>query len=232
MKRFGRHDELTNLAAFLLSDMSQYINGECVVIDGALWLRGAGEFNDLLHSPTAPGKPWNPPAPKNPDRFHSIRPCQPRHLRVGHPFVAPPDFVPLLLTSPVLQSRRSMFCTLRPAAAVLITTLLLSPFAPARQSQPQAPASNTKPKSLIWDPPKFDAKLRSAANSSPCDLDKVLAQAADRATELIDNLQNFTAREQLDFRTYGPGGFGDNRGGGSAAFDYTARSPSEAQVLL
>ena len=51
MKRFGRHDELTNLAAFLLSDMSQYINGECVVIDGALWLRGAGEFNDLLQLP-------------------------------------------------------------------------------------------------------------------------------------------------------------------------------------
>ena len=51
MKRFGRHDELTNLAAFLLSDMSEYINGECVVIDGALWLRGAGEFNDLLALP-------------------------------------------------------------------------------------------------------------------------------------------------------------------------------------
>ena len=26
----------------------QYINGECVVIDGGQWLRGAGEFNDLL----------------------------------------------------------------------------------------------------------------------------------------------------------------------------------------
>jgi NAD(P)-dependent dehydrogenase (short-subunit alcohol dehydrogenase family) len=51
MKRFGRHEELTSLAAFLLSDMSQYINGECVVIDGALWLRGAGEFNDLLQLP-------------------------------------------------------------------------------------------------------------------------------------------------------------------------------------
>ena len=48
MKRFGRHDELTNLAAFLISDMSQYINGECVVIDGGQWLQGAGEFNDLL----------------------------------------------------------------------------------------------------------------------------------------------------------------------------------------
>jgi NAD(P)-dependent dehydrogenase (short-subunit alcohol dehydrogenase family) len=47
LRRFGRHEELTNLAAFLVSDMSPYINGECVVIDGGLWLRGAGEFNDL-----------------------------------------------------------------------------------------------------------------------------------------------------------------------------------------
>jgi NAD(P)-dependent dehydrogenase (short-subunit alcohol dehydrogenase family) len=51
MKRFGRHEELTNLAAFLISDMSEYINGECVVIDGGLWLRGAGEFNNLLALP-------------------------------------------------------------------------------------------------------------------------------------------------------------------------------------
>src|SRR5438874_3094701 len=53
MKRFGRHEELANLAAFLLSDMADYINGECVVIDGAQWLRGAGEFNDLLLLPEA-----------------------------------------------------------------------------------------------------------------------------------------------------------------------------------
>jgi NAD(P)-dependent dehydrogenase (short-subunit alcohol dehydrogenase family) len=53
MKRFGKHEELTNLAAFLLSDMAQYINGECVVIDGGQWLRGAGEFNDLLMLPDA-----------------------------------------------------------------------------------------------------------------------------------------------------------------------------------
>jgi len=53
MKRFGKHEELTNLAAFLLSDMAQYINGECVVIDGGQWLRGAGEFNDLAMIPDA-----------------------------------------------------------------------------------------------------------------------------------------------------------------------------------
>jgi NAD(P)-dependent dehydrogenase (short-subunit alcohol dehydrogenase family) len=51
MKRFGRHEELTNLAAFLISDMASYINGECVVVDGGQWLRGAGEFNDLLMLP-------------------------------------------------------------------------------------------------------------------------------------------------------------------------------------
>jgi NAD(P)-dependent dehydrogenase (short-subunit alcohol dehydrogenase family) len=53
MKRFGRHEELANLAAFLLSDLAPYINGECVVIDGGQWLRGAGEFNDLLMLPDA-----------------------------------------------------------------------------------------------------------------------------------------------------------------------------------
>jgi NAD(P)-dependent dehydrogenase (short-subunit alcohol dehydrogenase family) len=51
MKRFGRHEELANLAAFLLSNLAEYINGECVVIDGGQWLRGAGEFNDLLLLP-------------------------------------------------------------------------------------------------------------------------------------------------------------------------------------
>jgi NAD(P)-dependent dehydrogenase (short-subunit alcohol dehydrogenase family) len=43
--RFGEHDELGNLAAFLLSDLSGYINGETIVIDGGEWLKGAGEFS-------------------------------------------------------------------------------------------------------------------------------------------------------------------------------------------
>ena len=45
MKRFGRPEELANLAAYLVSEQSGYVNGECVVIDGGEWLRGAGEFN-------------------------------------------------------------------------------------------------------------------------------------------------------------------------------------------
>jgi len=51
MKRFGRPEELANLAAFLVSDQAGYINGECVVIDGGEWLRGAGEFNSFLDFP-------------------------------------------------------------------------------------------------------------------------------------------------------------------------------------
>ncbi|HXZ10829.1 MAG TPA: SDR family oxidoreductase [Candidatus Sulfotelmatobacter sp.] len=53
MKRFGRHEELANLAAYLLSEQADYVNGECVVIDGGQWLRGAGEFNDFVDLPDA-----------------------------------------------------------------------------------------------------------------------------------------------------------------------------------
>jgi len=48
MGRTGTHDELTNLAAYLMSPQAAYINGECVTIDGGEWLQGAGEFNGLL----------------------------------------------------------------------------------------------------------------------------------------------------------------------------------------
>jgi NAD(P)-dependent dehydrogenase (short-subunit alcohol dehydrogenase family) len=53
MKRFGRHEELANLAAYLLSEQAEYVNGECVVIDGGQWLRGAGEFNEFVDLPDA-----------------------------------------------------------------------------------------------------------------------------------------------------------------------------------
>jgi NAD(P)-dependent dehydrogenase (short-subunit alcohol dehydrogenase family) len=45
--RAGKHEELTNLAAFLLAKESDYINGEVVTIDGGEWLQGAGQFNFL-----------------------------------------------------------------------------------------------------------------------------------------------------------------------------------------
>ncbi len=45
--RPGRHEELGDLAAFLVSDHAAYINGEAVVIDGGRWLKGAGTFSAL-----------------------------------------------------------------------------------------------------------------------------------------------------------------------------------------
>jgi len=46
MGRYGDHEELANLAAFLMSDMSPYITGECVTIDGGEHLK-SGQFNFL-----------------------------------------------------------------------------------------------------------------------------------------------------------------------------------------
>lgn len=51
LKRVGEHQELANLAAYLVSDFSSYINGEVVTIDGGEWLQGAGEFNMLEQVP-------------------------------------------------------------------------------------------------------------------------------------------------------------------------------------
>ncbi|GAA4276312.1 SDR family oxidoreductase [Aquimarina mytili] len=49
--RVGNHQELANLAAYLVSDFSAYVNGEVVTIDGGEWLKGAGEFNMLEQVP-------------------------------------------------------------------------------------------------------------------------------------------------------------------------------------
>lgn len=45
--RPGHHEELGNLAAFLVCDQAGYINGEAVIIDGGRWLKGAGTFSAL-----------------------------------------------------------------------------------------------------------------------------------------------------------------------------------------
>ncbi len=45
LKRVGEHQELANLAAYLVSDFSGYVNGDVITIDGGEWLNGAGEFS-------------------------------------------------------------------------------------------------------------------------------------------------------------------------------------------
>lgn len=53
LKRVGEHQELANLAAYLLSDYSSYVNGEVITIDGGEWLRNGGEFSHLEDIPDA-----------------------------------------------------------------------------------------------------------------------------------------------------------------------------------
>ena len=54
--RVGRHEELANLASYLLSDQAAFISGDLVYIDGGEHSYGAGEFNVL---DAVPGETWD-----------------------------------------------------------------------------------------------------------------------------------------------------------------------------
>lgn len=56
MKRVGNHIELANLASYLVSDFSAYVNGEVVVIDSGEWLYNAGQFT---HFDKIPKEAWD-----------------------------------------------------------------------------------------------------------------------------------------------------------------------------
>ena len=51
LRRSGERQELSNLAAYLVSDFAAYMNGEVVTIDGGEWLLGAGQMNFLEELP-------------------------------------------------------------------------------------------------------------------------------------------------------------------------------------
>ncbi len=48
-RRFGDHDELTNLVAYMLSDASPYQTGDCVTIDGAEGIFSGQQFAGFAH---------------------------------------------------------------------------------------------------------------------------------------------------------------------------------------
>ena len=62
LHRFGTVEELANLAAFLVSDGSGYINGEVIRMDGGEFLQGAGEFSSLGRALT--DKDWESLRPR------------------------------------------------------------------------------------------------------------------------------------------------------------------------
>jgi len=54
----GEHEELVNLATYLLSDYAGYVNGEVVTIDGGEWLESAGQFSAFRHIPEEMWDMW------------------------------------------------------------------------------------------------------------------------------------------------------------------------------
>ena len=47
MGRMGEHQELANLAVFLMAPGAEYVTGEVIAIDGGQWLNTAGNFSNL-----------------------------------------------------------------------------------------------------------------------------------------------------------------------------------------
>ncbi len=53
LNRLGEHQELANLAAYLLSDFSAYMTAEVITLDGGEWTYNAGQFSFLDKVPKA-----------------------------------------------------------------------------------------------------------------------------------------------------------------------------------
>jgi NAD(P)-dependent dehydrogenase (short-subunit alcohol dehydrogenase family) len=55
-RRFGAHEELTNLVAYTLSDASPYQTGDCITIDGAEAIFSGQQFATFAHIDRAKAK--------------------------------------------------------------------------------------------------------------------------------------------------------------------------------
>ncbi len=62
--RYGTRDELGHLAVFLLSELSAYVSGEVIALDGAEHLASGGWFNQMTQRPREELETW----------FASLRP--------------------------------------------------------------------------------------------------------------------------------------------------------------
>ncbi|HKV24181.1 MAG TPA: hypothetical protein VJN93_06275 [Candidatus Acidoferrum sp.] len=68
-------------------------------------------------------------------------------------------------------------------------------------ASPQSPnEKKLKNRPLVWNPPALNSPPAGVASSPSCDLNSVLAHAAQRTTAMVNNLQNFTAQEDISYR--------------------------------
>ncbi len=95
---------------------------------------------------------------------------------------------------PRIANRPKVAAHLAMATCVLLEFASVATLSGITPNQQRAKAGQ-----LVWAPPNVDAPLPSVALNPPCDLSEVLEHVGERAKELVDNLQNFTARETVQF---------------------------------
>jgi hypothetical protein len=103
-------------------------------------------------------------------------------------------------------------------ACIFASVLLLALTDPLPAQQPDPTEKKQKSRNLSWNPPKVDSPIRTASSSPSCDLANVLRQTGARTSELVTNLQNFTAQEKIAFESVDRQGF--VRDTGSETFEY------------
>lgn len=103
-----------------------------------------------------------------------------------------------------------------PAIALCCLALILGTRLTAQQSKDGGRvASHKEPR---WAPPDVNAPLHSVAALPPCSLSRVLEQAGARAVELTNNLEKFTAQEQINYEMLDQNGIPVESDG--STFDY------------
>lgn len=102
------------------------------------------------------------------------------------------------------------------AGMLLLLALCAASSTLARQSDDRG--KKPKDRSLAWDPPTLDSRVRTTTSALQCELPKLLAQAAASESEQVTNLQNFTAQEKIQYQTYDRQGFVSDLG--SQTFEY------------
>lgn len=80
-------------------------------------------------------------------------------------------------------------------AAVALAALALIASAQSHEAQ-----KKLKSRSLVWNPPALDSPVAGVTSSPSCDLPAVLARAGERTSAMVQNLQNFTAQEDISYR--------------------------------
>jgi hypothetical protein len=115
------------------------------------------------------------------------------------------------------------------------TPLLMRSLQDAQQTR--AAEKKSKKRALKWNPPNVDVPAGSLSAAPPCRLPQVLALAGARVTEMVNNLQNFTATEKIEYKLLDDSQHGDFpkrdlQDGGKGTFDYLVTIDPKAKLSV